>query len=551
MQSHSEIFTLTKDNYKDFDYRRLSPYARSEDFSTNGRLLSAEQIALLEEKIIHNPKFKDMDMRFSKLYLKKELGIEIDRGGIILIQEEKSPQLYATYKNIPQLGQGGYGKVKAIQNLHTGEIKALKVLLLIKDYHLPPFLFEADVLSKLDRGHPIVFSKERAQDEVVPVKFNSYDEKICGKYYLVQSFVPGENLYKIANSSFFSNDDLLNVILQAIECVQAFHARGFIHGDIKEDNFIYDKIKKKLTLIDFGAVISNSNDSSKDFPLASVTLTLNYAAPERLKSAKLPTVASDIYALGCTIYYLVKNNPLLKDDLLELINHMLCGNPSQRIPLDKAIFRVKEYIKKYNINYSFDYLDSLKKEFPTREEQLSYIACRGKGISKNKFSILMLAAADGKRFIVQELLEKKADIRLCDAKGWTALHFAAFYGHADIVKTLLVNGAAINIQNGNGATPLIFAAYKGRLEVVKVLLDHGANLDSRDSAGLTALNLAIVYWHTEVEKLLRAKSTTNASSQNNLAASSSSSSLFFYHNSVPNNTPQPQNVNNVMTPSTK
>jgi ankyrin repeat protein len=53
----------------------------------------------------------------------------------------------------------------------------------------------------------------------------------------------------------------------------------------------------------------------------------------------------------------------------------------------------------------------------------------------------MLAAMNGHAGIIQDLLNRGADVRAKDARGWTTLMYATWHGHAAIVQTLLKQGA--------------------------------------------------------------------------------------------------------------
>jgi hypothetical protein len=69
-------------------------------------------------------------------------------------------------------------------------------------------------------------------------------------------------------------------------------------------------------------------------------------------------------------------------------------------------------------------------------------------------TVLMLACIYGQTDIAALLCASGAKVNLADAKGWTALHHAAYYVRHQIVEKLLEHGAAIDLKTSEGYTPL-------------------------------------------------------------------------------------------------
>jgi len=105
-----------------------------------------------------------------------------------------------------------------------------------------------------------------------------------------------------------------------------------------------------------------------------------------------------------------------------------------------------------------------------------------------------IAANDGMTPFLQATLgvsSGKVSIELCDllrkkganinaallkqnAKGWTALHYAAVNGDVELVKYLVKYGANVNKSTGEGSTPLFLARLGNHEEVVQILKKAGA-----------------------------------------------------------------------------
>eukprot|EP00435_Cladocopium_sp_Y103_P053988 s1480_g17.t1 len=89
-------------------------------------------------------------------------------------------------------------------------------------------------------------------------------------------------------------------------------------------------------------------------------------------------------------------------------------------------------------------------------------------------SVLTLAALNGRREVLQFLLEQRADIEATDRGGLTALLWASKEGKADEVRDLLDAKANLNAADEDGMTALKLAAIFNRLEVSRLLVDRGA-----------------------------------------------------------------------------
>jgi len=108
----------------------------------------------------------------------------------------------------------------------------------------------------------------------------------------------------------------------------------------------------------------------------------------------------------------------------------------------------------------------------------------------NGMSPLMLAALQGERALMEELLALGADPNHVNDDDHHALWFACVHGDPELVTLLIAHGANVDNQNVNGATCAIYTASTGKLDVLKRLVEAGARLDKETSGGYTALDSA-------------------------------------------------------------
>ena len=93
--------------------------------------------------------------------------------------------------------------------------------------------------------------------------------------------------------------------------------------------------------------------------------------------------------------------------------------------------------------------------------------------------------------IVQALLDKGADVKATNKRGYTALMLAAFAGNSESVEVLLAAGSDVDARpDRRKVTALIQGAMSGNPKVIRVLLAAGADADAMDERGQTALSYA-------------------------------------------------------------
>ena len=115
-------------------------------------------------------------------------------------------------------------------------------------------------------------------------------------------------------------------------------------------------------------------------------------------------------------------------------------------------------------------------------------------------SALMLAAYKGQRLWIERLLARDAIVQ---QEGWTALHYACAEGHLDIVEQLVERGAQVDSRSPNGTTPMMMAARGGHVAVVRWLLAHDARVYLHNEHELNAADFARDGGHKALEKALR------------------------------------------------
>ncbi|KIW25710.1 hypothetical protein, variant [Cladophialophora immunda] len=109
---------------------------------------------------------------------------------------------------------------------------------------------------------------------------------------------------------------------------------------------------------------------------------------------------------------------------------------------------------------------------------------------------LIEASEMGQIEVVEQLLNKGADLESKDVSGCTPLSLAADQGNQVVVQLLLEKSADLEVkEHSRNQTPLALAVENGHQAVVQLLLEKGAELEAKDNMGRTALWLAVQKGH--------------------------------------------------------
>lgn len=189
------------------------------------------------------------------------------------------------------IGQGGMGQVfKAVHKL-MGRQCAVKVL--PRDKSTPEAIesFTREIRTQAQLDHPNLV---RAYDA-------GHDGNV---HYLVTEYVPGTDLRQLVRREGpLSMQQAANVIVQAALGLEYAHQRSLIHRDVKPGNILVtpEGVAKVSDLGLSGFI----HDAANDPRAGKIVGTADYLSPEQIRSPATITSVSDIYSLGCTLYYAI------------------------------------------------------------------------------------------------------------------------------------------------------------------------------------------------------------------------------------------------------
>ena len=118
-----------------------------------------------------------------------------------------------------------------------------------------------------------------------------------------------------------------------------------------------------------------------------------------------------------------------------------------------------------------------------------------------KYSALTIAAKNGHLGVIKEILKTGIDKESRDVRNRTILYTAAVNNQPKLVEWLCNHKAKINFRR-NGWSPLAVAADNGYTEVVEILCKAGANVNTATSISYTPLMYAAENGYTEIVQIL-------------------------------------------------
>ncbi|MFO0564543.1 MAG: protein kinase [Polyangiaceae bacterium] len=224
------------------------------------------------------------------------------------------------YRILRMIGDGGMGAVYEARHEVLGTSVALKFLHteLAKRQGLSTrFLQEARVSASIQSPHV--------------TKVTDVEQTPDGTPYLVMELLTGESLQQLIDRQRkIPRDQALDFALQILSGLEAAHALGVVHRDLKPDNvFITPSTGGPVCkLLDFGiAKLRQSNDYSKGLTRPGALMgTPEYMSPEQLYSADRVDHRADLYSLGVILFeMLAGERPAMGEDASAIVGNVLAG----------------------------------------------------------------------------------------------------------------------------------------------------------------------------------------------------------------------------------
>jgi eukaryotic-like serine/threonine-protein kinase len=234
------------------------------------------------------------------------------------------------YRVEGKIGEGAMGVVYAAVHPVINKrvaVKVLKQALCDDRGAIERFIDEARVVNEI--GSPNI------------VDVFAFGTLPDGRYYLVMEWLRGESLRDRLASGALPLDEACDITLALARALDAGHAKGVIHRDVKPENIFLIEVPDdtpRVKLLDFGIAKLVNDDHRTERTLAGAMVgTPQYVAPEQARGLAIDHRA-DTYSLGVVLYELITGSPpFVADNAAEMIaKHLTEPAPEPSLLRDEA-----------------------------------------------------------------------------------------------------------------------------------------------------------------------------------------------------------------------
>ena len=197
------------------------------------------------------------------------------------------------YEILEMLGVGGMGEVYKARDIALGRLVALKVI-------RPELVRNPAIIDRFKQE--ILLSSTVTHKNVIRI----YDlGEADGMKFITMEYVDGRDLRAVLHDrGKFTVTEAIAVVRQVCYALEAAHAAGVIHRDLKPQNIMCEP-SGRILVMDFG--LARTLDDNGLTQSGNLVGTLEYMSPEQALAKDIDQ-RSDIFALGIIFYELLSGH---------------------------------------------------------------------------------------------------------------------------------------------------------------------------------------------------------------------------------------------------
>jgi Protein kinase domain len=248
-------------------------------------------------------------------------GFSAQDASSFLLPPERPDELgrLGDYRVLKVLGAGGMGVVFLAEDVKLKRflaVKAMKPALAASGEARERFLREAQAAAAIDHEH-VISIYQVGEVEGVP--------------FLAMPLLKGESLEaRLQREGSLPLREVLRIGRETAEGLEAAHASGLVHRDVKPSNIWLEAGRDRVKILDFG--LARARHDPQLTQAGSVFGTPVYMAPEQA-DGKPVSRRGDLYSLGCVLYRMSSGElPFKGNSVLSVLKKVLLDVPR---PLDE------------------------------------------------------------------------------------------------------------------------------------------------------------------------------------------------------------------------
>jgi serine/threonine-protein kinase len=224
------------------------------------------------------------------------------------------------YRLLERLGEGATGQVFKARHDRLRRLAALKLI-------RPDCLTNPAAVSRFHR------EVQAAATLAHPNVVRAYDaDQVGGIFYFAMEYVPGTNLTcRVRQAGPLLLGEACEIMRQAALGLAHIHEHGMVHRDIKPSNLAITEAAAKgatkcdpssttllpgqVKILDLGLARLSERLVEEQVELSTLTQvgtvmgTTDFMAPEQGRDSHTADARSDLYSLGCTLYFSLTGKP--------------------------------------------------------------------------------------------------------------------------------------------------------------------------------------------------------------------------------------------------